>query len=119
MDDKTKDFMINKIRSEYMEKDHKALDEVLALDRKVKLPPTILVYTLGIIGALLLGFGMSLIMSDLNSTLGINYPMIWGIIVGVAGLAICVVNYPIYVRFLTSRKNKYSQEILRLTDKIN
>ena len=41
-----------------------------------------------------------------------------GIIVGILGLAICGINYPIYKKFLDMRKKKYSQEILRLADKL-
>ena len=36
----------------------------MALDRKIKLPPTVQAYIIGIVGALVLGFGMSLLMKD-------------------------------------------------------
>ena len=49
-------------------------------------------WLIGIVGALIMGFGMSKVMVD-NPT-GSN--MIFGIIIGVIGLLICILNYPIY-----------------------
>lgn len=45
-------------------------------------------WVIGIVGALLLGFGMSKIMTQGDYTIGL--------IAGVIGLLICVLNYPIY-----------------------
>lgn len=49
-------------------------------------------WIIGIVGALIMGFGMSKIMVD-EST---KNDMIIGMITGVMGLLICVLNYPIY-----------------------
>ena len=52
----------------------------------------VLTWIIGIVGALLMGFGMSRIMHGTpNQT-----DMIIGMICGVIGLLICVLNYPIY-----------------------
>lgn len=52
----------------------------------------ILTWVIGVAGALLMGFGMSRIMhGDPNQT-----DMIVGMITGVIGLIICVLNYPVY-----------------------
>lgn len=49
-------------------------------------------WTIGIIGALIMGFGMSKIM--VGNTTQVDF--IVGLITGVIGLFICVLNYPIY-----------------------
>ena len=52
----------------------------------------VLTFVVGIIGALIMGFGMSKIMVGEASTAD----MIVGLITGVVGLLVCVLNYPIY-----------------------
>ena len=118
MDQKGKDYWVNKIKSDYRVEQNNDLDELLSLDREVKLPPTILVYILGIIGALILGFGLSLVMTDIGQKLQLNYTNILGILLGIIGIIICAINYPIYKKYLNSRKEKFATEILRLTDKL-
>ena len=49
-------------------------------------------FVVGIVGSLLMGFGMSRIMVGTPST----PDMVVGLITGVVGLLICVLNYPIY-----------------------
>lgn len=49
-------------------------------------------WTIGVVGALVMGFGMSKIMvGDATKT-----DMIIGLITGVIGLIVCVLNYPVY-----------------------
>ena len=52
----------------------------------------VLTWMVGLVGALIMGFGMSRVMVG-EATTG---DMIIGIITGVVGLVICVLNYPIY-----------------------
>ena len=119
MDKKVQEYLINKIKSEYSENEDKEFDTLMALDRKIKLPPIVQAYTIGIIGALVLGFGMSLLMTDLPAIMGIASYKAVGVICGVIGIAICAINYPTYSRFLDSRKKRYSPEILRMADKLS
>ena len=49
-------------------------------------------WVVGVVGALVMGFGMSKIMVGEASTTD----MIIGLITGVVGLVVCVLNYPIY-----------------------
>lgn len=49
--------------------------------------------------------------------LGVD-PMLPGIVIGVAGMIMALVNYPIYKGILGSRKKKYGAEILTLSDQI-
>ena len=41
-----------------------------------------------------------------------------GIITGVVGLALCGINYPIYVKILNTRKQKFAFEIKKLAEEI-
>jgi len=60
----------------------------------------VLTFVVGIVGSLIMGFGMSKVMVDAAS----KTDMIVGIITGVVGLIICVLNYPIY-SYIKSNKN--------------
>lgn len=69
------------IHKKHHPKEHKKIDASL-----------IITWVIGIIGALIMGFGMSKVLIDNPS----QTSMIIGIIVGIIGLIICVLNYPIY-----------------------
>jgi len=60
----------------------------------------VLTFTVGVVGSLIMGFGMSKVMVGETTTTD----MIVGIITGVVGLIICVLNYPIY-SYIKSEKN--------------
>lgn len=86
------------------------------LDHKAKVPANIFTYTFGVIAALVMGVGMCLSMkvigdgSTLMVTLGI---------IGVIGLALAGVNYPLYKKLLEHRKKKYAFEIMELAKQIS
>ncbi len=111
-------FMAQKIRTQYMEKEASELDALRTLDAKVKRPANVFGYVFGSIGAVVMGAGMSLVMTDIGDMLGIGEGMVPGIITGVVGMIMAIVNYPIYKNILNSRKKKYSAEILKLSEKI-
>ena len=111
-------FMAQKIRTQYMEKESTELDALRELDSKVKRPANIFGYAFGSISAIVMGAGMSLVMTDFGATLGIVSAMIPGIVIGTIGLGMALLTYPIYKKILNSRKKKYGSEILTLSDKI-
>ena len=111
-------FMAQKIRTQYMEKTPSELDELRELDSKVKRPANIFAYIFGSISAIIMGTGMSLVMTDIGATLGIANALVPGIAIGVLGLGMALLTYPIYKGILNSRKNKYGADILALSDKI-
>ena len=112
------EYLVQKIRTQYTEKEHTDLDELKALDAKVKRPVNVFAYIFGSIGAIVMGGGMSLVMTDIAETVGIGNPMLWGIIIGVAGMVMAIANYPIYKKMLSSRCKKYTDEIIALSDRI-
>ena len=111
-------FMAQKIRTQYMEKEASELDALRELDAKVKRPANVFAYIFGSISAIIMGAGMSLVMTDIGATIGLSSPMIPGIVVGILGMAMALINYPMYKTILGKRKKKYATEILALSDKI-
>ena len=111
-------FMAQKIRTQYMEKESTELDALRKLDAKVKRPANVFAYVFGSISAIIMGTGMSLVMTDIGATLGMNGAMAPGIVLGVVGMTMAIINYPVYKGILNKRKNKYSAQILRLSEKI-
>ena len=111
-------FIAQKIRTQYMEKESTELDALRELDAKVKRPANIFAYIFGSISAIIMGAGMSLVMTDIGATIGIASAMIPGIAIGVVGLGMALLTYPIYKAILNSRKKKYGAEIIKLSDKI-
>ena len=108
-----------RIREHYTEKQITDLDTLRELDAKVKRPASVFAYVFGSISAIIMGAGMSLIMTDIAEIIGLAVdPMLPGIVIGVVGMIMALLNYPIYKGILGSRKKKYGEEILKLSDKI-
>lgn len=118
MNQNEKEFLVQKIRTQYTEKEHTQLDALKELDAKVKRPANIFGYTFGSISAIIMGSGMSLIMTDIGSIIGMENVMLPGIIIGVVGLVMALINYPVYKKILNSRRKKYADEIIKLSDNI-
>lgn len=118
MNNNDKDFLVQKIRTQYTEKENTELDALRELDRKVKRPANVFSYVFGSISAIIMGVGMSLVMTDIGATVGIENSMIPGIVIGVIGMVLAIVNYPVYRNILASRRKKYADEIITLSDKI-
>ena len=118
MNQNDKQFMAQKIRAQYMEKQSTELDALRELDAKVKRPANVFAYVFGSISAIVMGAGMSLVMTDIGATLGMTATMVPGIAIGVVGMALAIVNYPIYKGILGRRKKKYSAEIFALSEKM-
>jgi len=74
----------------------------------------------GVIGTLILGFGMSLFMTDFGEILGAyeNLSMVLGILFGVVGGILASLAYPIYHAVVKHKRKKLAPEILRLTDEL-
>lgn len=118
MNKNDQEFLVQKIRTQYTEKENTQLDALKALDKKVKKPANIFAYVFGSIGAIIMGSGMSLVMTDLGSKLGMENTMVPGTVIGICGLIIAVINYPMYNNILASRRKKYADEVIALSDKI-
>ena len=118
MNKNDQEILVQKIRTQYTEKEHTGLDELKELDLKVKRPANVFAYIFGSINAIIMGAGMSLVMTDIGGAVGIDDPMIPGIVIGVVGMLMAIINYPIYKGILGSRRKKYADKIIALSDKI-
>ena len=115
---KDKEFMVEKIRSQYTEQERTELDALKALDAKVKKPANVFGFTYGSLGTIVMGAGMSLVMTDIGAILGMAETLVPGIVIGIAGLIMVLTTYPIYKKILNSRKRKYAGKIIELSDRI-
>lgn len=118
MNQNDQQYLVQKIRTQYTEKEYTGLDELKALDKKVKAPAIAFAYSFGSVSALIMGAGMSLIMTDISQALGLASPMIPGIAIGIVGMAMAIATYPIYKGILNRRRKKYAGKIIALSDKI-
>lgn len=116
---KDQEFLIQKIRTQYTEPVDTELDRLKTLDAKVKKPANLFGILYGTVGALILGTGMSLIMTDLGEILGMEQPLVPGVWIGLVGLLMTVSAYPLYQRVLNARKRKYAAQILTLSDQLS
>ena len=115
---KDQEFMVEKIRSQYIEQEHTELDALKELDAKVKKPANMFGYTYGSISAIVMGAGMSLVMTDIGTRIGLTATLVPGIAVGVVGMGMVLSTYPIYKKILNARKKKYAHQIMELSDRI-
>lgn len=113
-----KEFLVQKIRTQYTEKEHTGLDELKKLDNRVKKPANIFAYIYGSVGAIVMGSGMSLVMTDIGKTVGITNTMAAGVIIGIIGMIAVISNYPIYRNILGARRKKYAGKIIAISDRI-
>ena len=114
---------LRRIREKYSPKENKeedALTRLRRLDAEVSGKANAAALAFGVIGILILGLGMSLIMSDLSVKLGISHPLALtvGIISGLVGGALAAFAYPVYNLIIKREREKIAPEILRLTDEL-
>ena len=90
------------------------------LDASVSSKATTVALVVGIVGALIMGLGMSLVMSDLSEILGIHpdVGMLLGIVIGVVGIVPVCLAYLLYNRTVKKERERIAPEILRLTDEL-
>jgi hypothetical protein len=112
------EYLVQKIRTQYTEKQHTELDALKELDAKVKRPANVFAYTYGSVSAVIMGAGMSLIMTEIGTVIGLTSVMVPGIAIGVVGMGMALTTYPLYKSILGARKKKYAGKILELSEKI-
>ena len=108
---------IEAIRKKYLPKEADKMEQL----RKLHTVPTqkaqAASIAVGVIGALIMGTGMSLAMTDIGAVLG-SFAMMLGIAVGIAGMVLVALAYPIYNRVLKKERQKIAPEVLRLSDEL-
>lgn len=103
---------LKKIRQKYIPKEEDKMEQLRRLDRSVYEKSTMVSIILGVVGALSLGIGMCCAMV---------WQGMWfipGIIIGVIGIGIVTLAYPVYNHVVKKERKKITPEILRLTDEL-
>jgi len=113
---------LRRIRQKYMQPDETEdkMTRLRRLDAKVTGTALSLSLFVGIAGALILGGGMSLCMTDLGNCFGLqhNTAMLIGIPIGLFGGMLASLAYPVYHATIKAKRKKIAPEILRLTDEL-
>ena len=108
---------IEAIRKKYLPQEADKMEQL----RKLHAVPTqkaqAASLVVGIIGALIMGTGMSLAMTDIGAALG-SLAMVIGIPIGIVGMVLVALAYPLYNRVLKKQREKIAPEILRLSDEL-
>jgi len=108
---------VEAIRKKYLPKEEDRMEDLRRLHGIPTQRAKVRSLFWGILGALILGTGMSLTMTELGSALG-EFAMVLGIVVGLVGLVLVALAYPVYNRTLKKEREKIAPEILRLTDEL-
>lgn len=108
---------VERIRRKYLPPEENKMEQLRKLDRSATQKAEGWSIGLGTVGALILGTGMSLCMTDLGTGLG-NLALTVGILVGLVGLVMVALAYPVFNRVLKKERERIAPEILRLTDEL-
>lgn len=111
---------IRKIRDRYLPPREDKMEQLRRLDAGVTKKATIVSLIVGVGGTLLLGLGMSLAMTDMGGLLRLSQSagMVLGILIGIAGIIILALAYPVYMRTVKKEREKIAPEILRLSEEL-
>lgn len=111
---------IENIRKKYVPKEENKMEQLRKLHYSASQKAQTRAITIGIIGALIMGTGMSLAMTDLGKILGQpnESAMLIGIVIGLAGIVLVALAYPVYNHALKKERARIAPEILRLTEEL-
>ena len=108
---------VEKIRRKYIPPQEDKMAELRRLAASVSQKAQAAAIVLGVIGCLILGTGMSLCMTELSGFLG-GTAMFIGIPVGLVGLVMVALAYPLYNRILKKERARIAPQILQLTEEL-
>ena len=111
---------IKRIRDKYSNSPESKIERLRRLDALVTEKAQTVSLIIGVVGALLLGLGMSFIMSDLAEMIGLSVGVALplGIVIGVIGAALTSVAYPVYNAIVKKERARIAPEILSLTEEL-
>ena len=106
---------IEAIRKKYLPKEEDKMEQLRRLHSIPTQKAQAASIAIGVLGALILGTGMSLCMTELGAAMG-HLAMVIGILIGVLGLIMVALAYPLYNFVLRKELQRIAPEILRLSD---
>lgn len=103
---------IDSIRRQYSNEEptESKIERLRRLDSLVKNTATIWSLVLGVVGILIFGLGLTMILEWAI--------WLWGIVLMVVGSVLMSIAYPVYKWVLKKYKNRYGEEILRLSEEL-
>jgi len=104
---------IQAIRSKYLPQTESKLEELRRLDQSVRSAGVTPALCVGILGCLVFGTGMCLAMKVIGDH------MIFGVAVGLLGMAVMLLAYPVYRRIFLRKKEKNAPRILELAAELS
>ncbi len=108
---------VEEIRKKYLPREEDKMEQLRRLHSIPTQKAQAASIAIGVIGALLLGTGMSLCMTDLGAALG-SFAMALGIALGLIGMVQVALAYPIFNRVIKKEREKIAPEILRLSEEL-
>ena len=109
---------IQNIRKKYLAPEEDKMEQLRKLHHSVTQKAQAWALALGVMGALVMGSGMSLVMTSIGETLGLSNALIPGIVIGIIGMIPVGFAYPTYQRVLKKERQRIAPEILRLSDEL-
>lgn len=113
---------IRRIREKYTPRTEKEdkMERLRRLDASVSKKAQAVSLVIGVIGALILGCGMSLAMTELYAALGMSagVAMAVGIPIGIVGIILVALAYPAYTLVTRRERERIAPEVLRLTEEL-
>lgn len=104
---------IEKIRKKYMPKEEDKMELLRKLDKSVTKLGTIWSLVIGVIGCLLFGIGMCCTMVWADSF------FVLGIVVGIIGMVVMGIAYPVYVKITARERERIAPQILALSEELS
>lgn len=112
---------LKKIREKYIPKEEDKMERLRRLDASVTRRAQAVALTLGVIGTIVLGFGLSLVLLEpgaLLPDLPTHVILPLGISLGLLGCVPICLAYPVYGFIVKRERKRIAPEILRLTDEL-
>lgn len=98
---------LKNLKDKYIAREKTPLEQVREIESEVNKEASIPSFPFGIIGSIILGLGMC-------------FTMVWtrffalGIVIGVVGIAILAVNYPLYLRRLQNLRKAQADKVAKI-----
>lgn len=108
---------IEAIRKKYLPKEEDKMEQLRRLHRIPTQKAQAASIAIGVLGALILGTGMSLCMTELGAALE-HFAMVIGVLAGLIGLIMVALAYPLFNYVLKKERKRIAPEILRLSDEL-
>ena len=111
---------IRAIRKKYTQPEQDKMALLRRLDESVTQKATMAALIVGVLGTLIMGSGMSLILSDLHQILDFSQTLalVLGLALGVCGGVMAALAYPVYRRVSKGQRKKVTPQILQLTEEL-